>query len=263
MTIKNSPKKATVRPKKGDQSDRGNEVARLRRQNQKLHGTINDVWSILNEVEPHNSNKAMFDVIDEACHYIITDWPSDYYYDENAESPQRDKSKQQAAMAQAEIDRVRRKLADGLGVDREQLDKTDFNLVLFALRKHVAEEMGLREFPDSNTSPEEYRAIVGFNFIWSVILFASHPCSLKVEAQRYFDAVKEIKASIPQRPRQPGQDVQLALRLLAQGYKWSAIPEKVLPPTLKGVQRRIESRRLRTKVRSLMHTREKRSKTKA
>ena len=124
-----------------------NQVAELTRENEKLKQTIADVYGVLNEVEETATSDQMFEVIDDACDYIISDLPEEFSYEEEGSNTIPDDDAQltadeTAALEQEMLKRLRKKMAEVLNTDEETLSKIkDPNIGIPALRQAMIREL--------------------------------------------------------------------------------------------------------------------------
>jgi hypothetical protein len=232
------------------------ELRRLKRENKKLRKTIDDVWGVLNVVDATATPNEMYGGIDLACNYIMDDLPDVYYYDEDAATPE-----PSIAMMESAKKRTNKKIAEELGVSESEISGVGVESFMTAWRKVVAAQFGLEKVPDGRVSPENYEARVAYNFIQMFLYAAQSPYSTKDEAQRYIDAMKRLKASIPRKTRQPGADVQLALDMIKTGHTMYAIFPAAIRDygRLSSPDKKAARKKLRGRVSSLRRIRARRA----
>jgi hypothetical protein len=76
--------------------------------------------------------------------------------------------------------------------------------------------LGIESLP-VNCTPEAYARAVVFRFADMVVWTASEPLSLRSELRRYIQVLENLRKELPKRKRQPGDDVQMVLDVLARG----------------------------------------------
>jgi hypothetical protein len=204
-------------------------LLKLRRENAQLRNTMDDVWNVLCTIGPQHQSEEILEAFGTACHYMITDFPERYEY-ENSLLPQAEAPHDTLQFILAAQDRFRRRVSEKLGTKVNDLyTYPDFDESLAAWRKVFAEEAQLEAKPDSDVTEQEYRALVATYFSLTVLLFAKSPTTLKKEATRYGNVIAEMKALFPQQRRVPGKDVQIALEILTDDSKsfFDAYPQAI------------------------------------
>jgi hypothetical protein len=87
--------------------------------------------------------------------------------------------------------------------------------------------LGIESLP-VNCTPEEYARAVTFRFVDMVVWTASEPLSLRSELRRYIQVLENLRKELPKRKRQPGDDVQMVLDVLARGGSiYEAFPKAI------------------------------------
>jgi hypothetical protein len=239
-------------------------IDQLTDENEILRDTVADVFEVLNEIEETAERDLMFTAIHSACHYIISDLPDEYEYADSANGNAQDASEGMAQdateMQNVIVRRLRRRMAKELSVDPDAITGiTDPNVVMTAFRRALLKEAGVQEVSDDPFVTEhDYVAAVAEQFLWLMFFSAIPPISYKREAQRYFEAVRRIKAAIPKRPRPVGPDVQKALEMLARGHTWPEIRDEMFG-SLNIPERRQALTKLQSKIRALRAIRERRA----
>jgi hypothetical protein len=239
-------------------------VRKLERENRKLRNILDDIWGVLNEINPTDPAESMFEVIDHVCNYFIADLPTKYRYSEQQKETKTDEERA-ANILKASQHRYRREMAEELGVTEDQAETIrDPNVVIPALRKIVAKEYGLTEIevpPQKVITEEEYKGMVNQYFMLTVIFSARIPCHLRSEVEKFIRAANELKALLPKRRnREPALEVQKALEMRSRNIAWHSIYSKIILnwKTLPRAKQVEEARRLRDRVKALTRIRRSR-----
>lgn len=233
-------------------------IKKLRRDNKALRSTIDNIWDVLVDVDDSSSRDEALNAVDTACYTINTNFPADYHYINDESKPVQD----QAAMYKSAVETAHKRMAQLMNISMAEYNKIqDPNALLPVARQLIAEDYGLEKVPDGSMSTEEYQSTVAYYFVMTVLFSAKLPFDLRKEMRRYIAELNEIKKAFPKGTRKPGEDVQIAMRMLAEGYASPAIyPEAIKDfSKMNPVERTKAKRRLRSKMRAIKAVRAKRA----
>jgi hypothetical protein len=166
-------------------------------------------------------------------------------------------SNNQDKVFQRSKDLAEKRMAKVLGVSVKELKEIkDPDVTFPAWRKVAAKDLGLDVTPD-DFSEADYGSMVAYYFGITILLSAKLPLNLRQEMEKYIDVLNEIKKGFPRGKRKPGRDVQVALRMLDEGYDFPAIfPEAIENlSSMTTPEKKAAKKRLRKNVRSLKITR--------
>jgi hypothetical protein len=255
MTTKKGTTKKMGRKAAKKVSPTESHIARLKRENERLRDAIDSVWGELVDIDQYSARDDAINAVDSACDVIITALPRDYHW--TGEEPQ---PPDQAAIFQQSVDVDNKRMAKAMGIsDEEFAEIKDANVLVPTWRKIVAEDFGVAEAL-SDISEEDYKGMVAYSFILTVLFAVKIPLDLRVEMERYSRVLNEMKKDFPKKTRQPGDDVRVALDMLAKGNKYSTIyPMAIAGWNKMSPRERSEARRkLKEKVRALESARRRR-----